>query len=65
MRAVKASGTQNTLGVGVDGEGRKEWYCQFGVATSTYSYKNAVLLEVVEGLEMDEVTTEDVELKSM
>ena len=46
-----------------DGEGWKEWYYQFGVATSTYSYKNAALLEVVEGLEMDEVTTEDVELK--
>ena len=46
-----------------EGEGWKEWYYQFGVATSTYSDKNAKLMEIVEALELDEVTTEDLELQ--
>ena len=46
-----------------DGEGWKEWYYQFSVATSTYSIKNAALLEIVENLVLDDVTTEGIDLE--
>ena len=36
----------------------KEWQYQFGVATHAYSSKHGALLEIVERLELDEVSTE-------
>ena len=36
----------------------KEWQYQFGVATHAYCSKNGLLLEIVERMELDEVSTE-------
>ena len=36
----------------------KEWQYQFGVATHGYSSKHGALLEIVERMELDEVSTE-------
>ena len=36
----------------------KEWQYQFGVATHAYSSKHGALLEIVERMELDEVSTE-------
>ena len=36
----------------------KEWHYQFGVATHAYCSKNGLLLEIVERMELDEVSTE-------
>ena len=46
-----------------DGEQWKEWYYQFGVAANTYNVKNGALLEIVENLELDEVSTVNIELE--
>ena len=35
----------------------KEWQYQFGVATHAYCSKNGLLLEIVERMELDEVST--------
>ena len=39
----------------------KEWQYQFSVATHAYNAKNGVLLEIVERMELDEITTESLE----
>ena len=39
----------------------KEWQFQFSVATHAYNAKNGVLLEIVERMELDEITTESLE----
>ena len=41
----------------------KEWYYQFGVATSTYDQKTAAVMERVEKLELTEVTTDHIKLE--
>ena len=41
----------------------KEWAYQFSVATHSYSAKNGQLLEIVEKLELDEVTSRNIELE--
>ena len=41
----------------------KEWHYQFTVATHAYNAKNGALLEIVEQKELDEVTTENLELE--
>ena len=39
----------------------KEWQYQFSVATHAYNAKNGVLLEIMERMELDEITTESLE----
>ena len=39
----------------------KEWQYQLGVATHAYNAKNGALLEIVERMEHDEITTESLE----
>ena len=36
----------------------REWQCQFGVATHAYSSKHGALWEIVERMELDEVSSE-------
>ena len=48
---------------GGNGDKWKEWYYQFGVATSSYNIKNGMLLEILEKKEVEEVTTENIELE--
>ena len=40
----------------------KEWHYQFTVATHAFNVKHGALLEIVERLEMDDVTTDNLEL---
>ena len=47
----------------LDGDQWKEWSYQFAVATNTYKPENGELLEAVEKLELDDVTTVDIELE--
>ena len=41
----------------------KEWFYQFGVATSAYDKRTAAVMELVEAMEMTEVTTEQIMLE--
>ena len=45
-----------------NGDHWKEWHYQFGVATREFSEHNGALLGIIEAKEMDEVTTDDLEL---
>ena len=48
---------------GIKGEAWKEWYYQFGVATSAYNVKTGALLEIIEKKDLEDVTSDDLDLE--